>query len=262
MSKHPNQSKKLKLLWSDKEWKEKTINSRKKSYTSDRSKRQSETLKNTYEEHPEIKQQISETLKKTYEEHPEILVKMANSQKERYKNNPELITNMSKNKREKYNTPEFVQNMSKIKKAQHDANPEKYKENCSKAGKKAASLLTPEERKKKSTKMLKALSQTKTTLIEKLIAEELTRRNIYFLQQVPVLDKYLVDFIILDNIIIEADGLYWHHLPWVQERDKIRDEVLRSHGFIIFRFWEDEIKRDVSGCIDKINEIINISNYL
>lgn len=248
-------SNKMKLLWQDEEYRKKQIESRKNSVAfQNKSKQQSKTLKKTYEEHPEIKQQISETLKKTYEEHPEILINMGKKQTQRYKDNPEILINMSKNKKEAYNTTIFREKMSKIKKDQIKENPEKFFKISQKGGIASSKKLTSEERIKRSVNAYKGLKRISS--IEKLIAEELTKRNIYFIQQMSIMDKYRVDFLVNDNIIIEADGIYWHCLPYIKEKDKIRDETLRNNGFRVFRFWEDDIKKDVSRCIEKIKEYL------
>ncbi|WP_194863364.1 DUF559 domain-containing protein [Myxococcus sp. AB036A] len=42
---------------------------------------------------------------------------------------------------------------------------------------------------------------------------------------------YYVDFLLpaLD-VVLEIDGDYWHQLPRVQEKNRIRDEVLKQEG--------------------------------
>ena len=245
----------MKLLWSNDEYRNKQIESRKNSIAyQNKGIQQSKTLKETYEKHPEIKDKISETLKNTYKEHPEILINMGETQKQRYRDNPQLIINMSKNKKEEYNKPEFRENMSKIKKDQIKNDPEKFWKISQKGGLTAAANLTPEERQQRSVNAYKGLKRISS--IEKIIAEELINRNIYFTQQVNMLNKYRVDFLVNDDVIIEADGMYWHNLPGIQEKDKLRDDILKSNGFIVFRFWEDEIKKDVSNCINKIEKYL------
>ena len=114
--------------------------------------------------------------------------------------------------------------------------------------------LTPEGREKIRQNALKnyhCFSKKKTS-IELKLEEEFNKRNIEFMQQVPILNKYRVDFLIEDYIIVEADGDYWHNLPHIKAKDKIRDETMRNNGFVIFRFWEHEINENVSKCVDKI----------
>lgn len=99
----------------------------------------------------------------------------------------------------------------------------------------------------------------KKTSIELKLENEFKKRDIEFTQQVVILNKYRVDFLIEDFIIIEADGDYWHNLPYIKEKDKKRDKVMIENGFTIFRFWEHEINDDVSKCVDKIIEKYHIT---
>jgi len=96
----------------------------------------------------------------------------------------------------------------------------------------------------------------KKTSIELKLENEFKKRNIEFTQQAIILNKYRTDFLIEDNIVVEADGDYWHNLPRIQEKDKIRDKAMIENGFIVFRFWEHEINEDVSECVDKIIKYI------
>lgn len=74
------------------------------------------------------------------------------------------------------------------------------------------------------------------------------------------------------KIAIFCDSSFWHGFNWSEEKKKIkvrkdfwykkiednirRDEVitlrLRQDGWKVFRFWDFEIKKDVSVCVDKI----------
>jgi len=44
------------------------------------------------------------------------------------------------------------------------------------------------------------------------------------------------------NMILEADGDYWHKYPIGKDIDKIRTKELIEKGFKVFRLWESEIK--------------------
>ena len=90
----------------------------------------------------------------------------------------------------------------------------------------------------------------KDTSIEIKIGKELKKRNINFLKHEYILginvDFYLPKY----NIIIECDGDYWHNLPGIPEKDAIKTNILLSNGYRVFRFWEHEIDRSSSDCID------------
>lgn len=58
------------------------------------------------------------------------------------------------------------------------------------------------------------------------------------------------------NLIVECDGDYWHANPkfypvpqeWQKERiaiDKDKNRIAIKNGYLIIRFWEDEIKNNL-----------------
>jgi very-short-patch-repair endonuclease len=61
--------------------------------------------------------------------------------------------------------------------------------------------------------------------------------GIEFEQEKPI-GKYVADFAIVDlNILIEADGIYWHDA----DRDSKRDSALEELGWTTFRLKEEEV---------------------
>lgn len=74
------------------------------------------------------------------------------------------------------------------------------------------------------------------------------------------------------KIVIFIDGEFWHGYNWEDkkskiksntdywikkierniERDRLNNQKLTSMGYQVFRFWEHEIKKNLSGCISKI----------
>ena len=49
--------------------------------------------------------------------------------------------------------------------------------------------------------------------------------------------RFHVDFLLMDSkTVIECDGEYWHLNPKIQERDKRKEELLKSFGYKVFRF--------------------------
>ena len=62
----------------------------------------------------------------------------------------------------------------------------------------------------------------------------------------------LVDFLLPNKIIIQADGDYWHNLPGRKNRDINQDFLLSFKGYKIFRFTETEIKKSTEKCIKRI----------
>jgi len=66
--------------------------------------------------------------------------------------------------------------------------------------------------------------------------------------------KYEIDFYLPDSkICLEVFGIYWHTLPNVSARDKIKFSYLRSLGYRTLYYWEDDIfdkKIDLKGLIN------------
>jgi very-short-patch-repair endonuclease len=62
--------------------------------------------------------------------------------------------------------------------------------------------------------------------------------------------KYIVDFVCYEKkIIIELDGgQHSEH----EEKDQIRDEWLRSGGFKIVRFWNNDVLKKTEGILEII----------
>ncbi|MGZ8184209.1 MAG: DUF559 domain-containing protein [Methylobacter sp.] len=72
-----------------------------------------------------------------------------------------------------------------------------------------------------------------------------------FKRQQP-LGLYIVDFVCFEaRLIIEADG--GHHADQ-SEYDTRRDGWLRSQGFTVLRFWNNEILTNIAGVLERIVE--------
>lgn len=214
-------SKRLKKLFKDHpEYKEK-MSKRKTENWQDETYRNSQLVARKNSEQFQNKgTKQGETLKQTYIDNPEIIKQISNTLTQTYINNPEIIEKQKETYKERFNAEE---RSNRARKA----------------------VLT--SRKKQGGK---------SSSIEKKFAQELKNRNIDYTEQVSMLEKFRVDFLINDNIIVECDGDYWHNLPNIIEKDKIRDKLLKEKGFIVYRFWEHEINENVCKCVDSINHII------
>lgn len=96
----------------------------------------------------------------------------------------------------------------------------------------------------------------RTSSIEMLLREELTRRGIAFAPEYPV-GQFAIDIAIPEHrIAIEADGTYWHSRPEQKPKDKRRDTFLRNRAWTVFRFPEPRIRSDVRGCVDEVEKHI------
>lgn len=110
------------------------------------------------------------------------------------------------------------------------------------------------------------------TRIEKLMAQEMTKRGILFKSQFPIENTFVCDFAIPEcKIAIECDGDYWHANPKTYssekldirqkdniKRDRYKERLLTEKGWLLFRFFESEIKSNVSQCVDKIGRAIGL----
>lgn len=78
------------------------------------------------------------------------------------------------------------------------------------------------------------------------------------------------------KLVIFIDGEFWHGYNWKEKKQKIKtnrdfwvpkiernmerdietNEFLESQGYIVLRFWEHEIKKDLQECINIINSYL------
>jgi very-short-patch-repair endonuclease len=113
---------------------------------------------------------------------------------------------------------------------------------------------------------------------ERQIKEELIKRGykerIDFIHQYKFMNKFMCDFCFpQQKIIVEVDGDFWHanpnkypegstlHKHQVKGigRDKSKNAYISkvdNGSWTIVRLWESDIKKDVAGCVDKIEEIL------
>lgn len=118
--------------------------------------------------------------------------------------------------------------------------------------KKIAIANTGKKRNKEQTEKLKEqlyqlrinLSKhTKPTKIEIALYNYLELQNIIFEKQKKVGGGFIVDAYIPHlNLVIEADGKYWHSTLRGLETDKRKNEYLINNGYNLLRLSEDIIK--------------------
>lgn len=87
------------------------------------------------------------------------------------------------------------------------------------------------------------------TKIELRICEVLDKFDISYIPSYYI-KPYTIDIYLPDkNTIIECDGDYWHSLPNVIEKDKIRDSFFLELGIHTIRFKESDIWKDAENLV-------------
>ncbi len=90
--------------------------------------------------------------------------------------------------------------------------------------------------------------------LEKKVEDVLISLGIAYARQHPI-KRYFVDFALLNKrIAIEADGEYWHQ---DKERDLKRQEDIEKEGWIVLRFPEKQILKNVDRVRDEILRVVN-----
>jgi len=79
----------------------------------------------------------------------------------------------------------------------------------------------------------------------------LRKQGFHFRRQAPFRAYYL-DFVCFDRrVVVELDG--GQHADEVQaEHDRVRDAILARQGFIVLRFWNSSVNRDIGAVMDQI----------
>ena len=69
-----------------------------------------------------------------------------------------------------------------------------------------------------------------------------------FKRQVPI-DRFVVDFFCADAKLMELDGGQHDH---DRERDADRTKVLEAMGYLVLRFWNHDVMRNMDGVLEEI----------
>ena len=102
------------------------------------------------------------------------------------------------------------------------------------------------------------------TDIELAVEAYFKEKGMVFKKQVPLHGVTLADFVV-DRIVIQCDGVYWHSRPGYVERDVGQDAKLVAMGYKVIRISDKEIgKEGVVVSMDrklKEVEVKNISSW-
>ena len=131
--------------------------------------------------------------------------------------------------------------------------------------------LTPEQRHKN----MQAI-QNKDSEIELLLRKELWKRGLRYRKNVKTVFGHPDIAFIGKKIAVFCDSEFWHGYDWERRKDDIKsrrdfwipkiernmqrdievNDVLKSDGWIVLRFWGKEIKKDVCKCADIIETAV------
>ena len=131
---------------------------------------------------------------------------------------------------------------------------------------------TPEQRRKNMQAV-----KNKGSQIELLLRQELWSRGLRYRKNVNrIYGKPDIVFI-GTKIAVFCDSEFWHGYNWDErkkdfkshqefwipkiernmERDREVTERLESEGWIVLRFWGDEIKKNTAQCADTIEKVVH-----
>lgn len=94
---------------------------------------------------------------------------------------------------------------------------------------------------------------------EQLLWKQLRNRRFegYKFRRQVSLGPYIVDFICFEaNLIIEVDG--GQHMEQ-REKDESRTHWLRSQGFTVLRFWNNEVLTQIQSVLETVKENLDLS---
>ena len=114
--------------------------------------------------------------------------------------------------------------------------------------------------------------RSKGTRLEMKMKKALEENGIEFQYQPKIYGK--PDFLIPLNVVLFCDSSFWHGRNWSRlekklpeeywrnhigrnrERDKAVNERLKKDGFLVLRFWDSLIEKNLERCIDKIKQVL------
>ena len=116
--------------------------------------------------------------------------------------------------------------------------------------------------------------KSKGTKIEVRMMKALEENGLKFEYQPKIFGK--PDFLICPNIVIFCDSSFWHGRNWKKlrlqlnegywrehiekniKRDKIVNHTLKNDGYIVLRFWDNQINKTLSLCITAIKNALEV----
>jgi DNA mismatch endonuclease (patch repair protein) len=131
--------------------------------------------------------------------------------------------------------------------------------------------LTPEQRHKNMSQI-----RSNNTSIEILLRKALWHEGIRYRKNFKTLPGSPDIAITKYKIAIFCDGEFWHGKNWIKKKDAIKtnrdfwlskierniirdnknENALKNMGWVVLRFWGDEINKKLADCVNEIKETI------
>ncbi len=140
--------------------------------------------------------------------------------------------------------------------------PEVRKKNSEAQKKRTNRAIHTEESFAKMRKSMERHLRTNASIQELTLLRALNERG-YFPKFQHAACRAVMDFAFVDlKIGIEVDGVYHVTRPERQEKDLIRDEELEREGWILLRFFNEEIVYQLDECINEIIELVDANHEI
>lgn len=92
----------------------------------------------------------------------------------------------------------------------------------------------------------------RTSSLETALHDELARRGIPFDAEYAI-GPYTVDIAFPSaQLVVEADGAYWHGTERQQAKDRRKDTYMQNHDWTVLRLDEAAINASPAACVDAI----------
>ncbi len=131
--------------------------------------------------------------------------------------------------------------------------------------------LTPEQRKKNMQAV-----KNKDSLIELMLRKELWSRGLRYRKNYTKITGKPDIVFIGKKVAVFCDSEFWHGYDWERRKDDIKSnrdfwipkiernmqrdtevtQALTNDGWLVLRFWGNEIKKHLSDCADKIEKAV------
>ena len=114
--------------------------------------------------------------------------------------------------------------------------------------------------------------KSKGTKIEIAMKKALEKSDLEFEYQPKIFGK--PDFLVHPNVALFCDSSFWHGKNWEKLKPKLKEGYWREHiaknikrdntvnlkleqdGYIVLRFWDTQIKKDIESCITTIKQAV------